>query len=70
MDERRRTGKIAPGLRRNATETHRNKEPRRLVGVIEAADKSFEREANHMPAILMWLIGIPIPIIILLYLLT
>lgn len=27
-------------------------------------------EVKAMPAILMWLIGIPIPIIILLYLLT
>jgi hypothetical protein len=45
-------------------------EPNSSHHVVEAG-KHFQGQGERkMPAILMWLIGIPIPIIILLYLIT
>jgi len=46
-----------------------DKEPKSNVGVVKANPTSCKPEGNIMP-ILLWLIGIPIPIILLIWLLT
>jgi hypothetical protein len=63
MDEAGKSGKLAPLVVTNGN-------LRRSFALLQHLHFAQAMKGRQMPAVLMWLIGIPIPIIILLYLLT
>jgi hypothetical protein len=63
MNEAGETGKFVPLIVTNGNLS-------RSFALSQHLDSVQAMKGRQMPAVLMWLIGIPIPIIILLYLLT